>query len=343
MFILSFIGWSIRWTVATVFFLCVMAAAGYWVFTQALQGGASVKVPDVTMRPVTEASFLLAEKGLEMGKQTQVADDRVPKYYVIAQRPAGGKVVRTGRKIYLTISTGTESISPPDLLGKTLQQATDDIRRSSFNLGNVARIAHSTPRDTVISQDPDPTRLVSSAARIDLLVSDGQLSANAFIMPDLIRKSVQEVAQIVDPLGLNPKPMYVELPDQPFDVVLDQRPPAGSLVQQGDVVEYSVRPSGNVALPDVQHKTPELSYVVPASWFEREVWVYTLDRNGVPKMIFPLDRHYVDGQPPRFASGSTVLIPPIAFTDKVTVEIYLDGQLSKSYYFEGDAAPVVSP
>jgi serine/threonine-protein kinase len=320
-----------------------MAVAGYWVFTQALQSGASVKVPDVTMRPVTEASLLLSGQSLEIGKQTQVADDRVPKYYVIAQRPEGGKVVRTGRRVDLTISAGTESLSPPDLVGKTLQQATDEIRRSSFNLGNVARIAHGTPRDTVISQDPDATRRISSAARISLLVSDGQISANAFMMPDLLRKSIQEAAQIIEPLGLKPKPAYVELPDQPFDVVLDQRPPAGSLVQQGDVVEYSVRPSGNVALPDVQRKTPELSYVVPTSWFEREVWVYTVDRNGAPTLIYPLERHYVNNQPPRFVSGSKVLIPPISFIDKVTVEIYLDGQLSKLYYFEGDAPPVESP
>ena len=342
-FILSFIGWGIRWSVATVFFLAVMAGAGYYVFAQVLQGGATVKVPDVTMRPVTEASFLLAERGLEIGKQTQVADDRVPKYYVIAQRPSGDKVVRTGRKVYLTVSAGTESLTPPTLVGKMLQQATDEIRRSSFNLGNVARIVSETPRDTVVGQDPDPSRRVSSAARINLLVSDGQQAANALIMPDLLRKPVQEAASVLEPLGLKPKPVYVELPDQPFDVVLDQRPQPGSLVQQGDVVEYSVRPSGSVALPDVQFRTPKLEYVVPTSWSEREVRIDTIDRTGARGTIFPLDQHYVDGLPPRSASGSKVTIPPISFIDKVTIEIYLDGQLSKSYYFEGDSPPVVTP
>lgn len=320
-----------------------MAGAGYYVFTQALQGGATVKVPDVTMRPVTEASLQLAEQGLEIGKQAQMPDERVPKYYVIAQRPSAGKVVRTGRKVYLTVSTGAGEIAPPALVGKALQQATDEIHRSSFNLGNVARIADAAARDTVIGQDPDATQRVPNGARINLLVSDGQQGAGAIIMPDLVRKNASEVGKILEPLGLKPKPVSVDLADQPFDVVLDQRPQAGSQVQAGDVVEYSVRPSGNVAMPDVQRKTPDLSYVVPSSWSEREVRIDTVDRNGVRNTIFPLERHFVDGLPPRFKSGSQLQIPPIFFVDKVAIEIYLDGQLSKSYFFEGDQPPVIKP
>jgi beta-lactam-binding protein with PASTA domain len=245
--------------------------------------------------------------------------------------------------VYLTVSAGADALPPPALVGKTLQQATDEIRRGSFNLGNVARIADTAPRDTVIGQDPDVSQRLPNAARINLLVSDGQQSAGPFLMPDLVRKTVAEATAILDPLGLKPRPVFVDLSDQPVDVVLDQRPPAGSQVQRGDMVEYSVRPSGELALPDVQRKTPELSYVVPASWSEREVRIDTVDRNGTRNTIFPLERHFIDGLPPRFKSGSQVQIPPIYFTDKVTIEIYLDGQLDKSYYFEGDAPPVITP
>jgi serine/threonine-protein kinase len=328
---------------ATLFFVAIMAGAGYYVFSYALQGGETVKVPNITMRPITEASLILAEQGLDIGKQTQVADKNVPKYYIIAQRPEAGKVVRAGRKIYLTVSAGTDSLTPPGLTGKTLQQATDEIYRSSFNIGNVARIENPAPRDTVLAQDPDPSQRVSSAARISLLVSDGQESSNAFIMPELVRRSIQDVAKVIEPLGLKPKPIYVEQPDQPVDIVLDQRPPAGTLVQKGDIVEYSVRASGSVAMPDVQRKTPELTYVVPASWAEREVRVDTVDRSGARSTIFPPKNQFVDGRPMRFASGSTIMIPKISFIDKVTIEIYLDGQLSKSYLFEGDAPPVITP
>ena len=56
-FIFLFLGWVIRWTLACVFFLAVMAAAGYYVFAHAIEGGGYVRVPDVTNRPITEASL----------------------------------------------------------------------------------------------------------------------------------------------------------------------------------------------------------------------------------------------------------------------------------------------
>ncbi len=323
-----------------MFFVAVMAASGYYVFTRTLEGGEYVKVPDVTMRPVTEAAFALAEQGLEIGKQSQVPDDRVPKYYVMVQRPAAGKVVRTGRKVYLTVSAGTEAVSPPNLAGKSLQQALDEIKRTSFAMGNVARVMDNSARDTVLGQDPVPARLASSSSRINLLVSDGPRNATTF-MPNLYHMTIAEAERILAPFAVKFKPNKVDLPDQPVDVILDQQPAAGTLLQQGDLVVYTVRPSGGVALPDAQRKASQIDYVVPPSWFEREVRIDTIDRNGTRTTIFPRESNYVNGQPPRFAAGAKLGIPGFSFIDKATVEIYLDGQLVESHYFEGDKPPEV--
>ena len=317
-----------------------MAGAGYYVFNQALQGGAYVKVPDLTLRPITEASLLLAQQGLEIGKQTQAPDERVPKFYVIHQRPAAGRVVRTGRKVYLTVSTGTESQHPPNLIGKTLQEADEELRRTSFTLGTVARMIHDSPRDTVIGQDPTAAQLAANAAHVNLLVSEGKGQRDAFIMPDIYRKPVQEMLQLLAPFGVKPVPNIVDMPDQPTDVVLDQQPPPGSLIQPGDRVIYNVRPSGNINLPDAQRKV-QVSYTVPNVQVEREVRVDAIDRNGSRVTVFPLERHYVDGEPPRFGAGYSIELPPLTFVDKMTVEIYLDGQLAQSNYYEGNAEPVV--
>ncbi|HRT20266.1 MAG TPA: PASTA domain-containing protein [Candidatus Hydrogenedentes bacterium] len=341
-FVFLFMGWCVRWLLATVFFLAVMAGTGYYVFNYLLSGGAYVKVPDVTLRPITEASLMLAQQGLEVGGQTQVADDHVPKYHVIVQRPAAGKVVRGGRKVYLTVSAGNESLTPPDLVGKTLTEAAEILRQTSFTLGAVARIAHSSPRDTVLAQDPAPTRLVASNTVIGLLVSEGRRAGNAWIMPDLFHKPVQEVLQILAPFGVKPVPNIVNQPDQPMDVVLDQQPAAGSLIQEGDRVVYSVRPSGTIALPDVQQKA-NISYVVPPAPFDREVRIDAIDRNGTRVTLYPLERQYVNGEPPRLAPGSSLVLPPVSYVDKMAVEIYVDGQLAESRFYENGAEPIVTP
>jgi beta-lactam-binding protein with PASTA domain len=325
----------------TLFFVAVMAAAGYYVFMQVLQGGSYVKVPDVTMRPITEASFMLAERGLEIGTPSSAVDESVPKYYVIVQRPTGGKVVRTGRKVELTVSAGAESLTPPHLVGKTLGSAKDEIKYANFALGTVARIPYSTPRDTVIAQDPAPVRRVSNAARINLLVSDGQAVAGTLIMPNLIHKAVADLPQILASLGLRPCPKEVSLSDQPVDVVLDQQPVPGSLVHPGDFFIYTVRPSGGVTLADARRKV-QFSYVVPSSPVDRDVRIDTVDQNGTRVTQFPLSQDYVDGERPRFHSGQTIVLPSFRFFDKMSVEVYLDGQLAQSYYYEGDAAPLVT-
>ncbi len=335
-------GWCVRWLLATVFFLAVMAGTGYYVFNYVLSGGAYVKVPDVTIRPITEASLMLAQQGLEIGGQTQVADDRVPKYHVIVQRPSAGKVVRTGRKVYLTVSAGNESLSPPNVVGKTLTEAEDALRQTSFTLGAVARIAHSSPRDTVLAQDPEATRLLASNATISLLVSDGRRSGNAWLMPDLFHKPVQEVLQLLAPFGVKPVPNLVDQPDQPMDVVLDQQPAAGSLIQEGDRVVYNVRSSGTIALPDVQRKA-NISYVVPPAPYDRELRIDAIDRNGGRVTLYPLDKQYVNGEPPRLAPGSSLVLPPVSYVDKMVVEVYVDGQLAESRFYETGADPKITP
>ncbi len=341
LFVFLFGWWCVRWSLALVIFVAVMAGAGYYVYNNALHGGEYVEVPDVTMRPITEASYLLAEKGLEVGKQRQVADERLPKYYVITQRPAQGKVIRSGRKVALTVSMGTESLTPPELVGKTLQNAEEEIRRSPFKMGTLARIPSDAARDTVLAQDPTPARLVSADTRVCLLVSDGKPKP-AFIMPDLVGKPVQEVLRLLTPKGVKPIPVKVDMPGQRMDVVLDQQPAAGTLLQEGDSVLYTVYPSGSVTLPDAQLSTGVITYTVPDSWFEREVRVDTIDRNGVRATYFPLERHYVEGRPPRFSSGTPFKIGPFKYIDEMSVEIYLDGQMAQTYQFKGEGEPQVT-
>lgn len=330
--------WCVRWTAALLLFVAVMAGAGYLVYSRALEGGAYVEVPEVTNRPITEASFAIAERGLEM-KQTMVPSTRVPKYYIMSQRPPAGRVIREGRKVFVTVSAGNEIVHPPDLVGKVISDPVEELRRENFQLGNVARIDSEMPRDTVLAQDPGPERMVTANARINLLLSEGP-PEKTFIMPNIVGMALEEMNKVLEPLGVKATANTVHMPGQQTDVVLDQQPAAGTLIQEGEQVTYTVFPSEGVTLPDVR-QTVEVAYTVPASWFEREVRIDTIDRNDARETIFPQEQHYVDGRPPRLRSGMTVRLQ-VTFPGSVTVEIYLDGQLAEKRVYDNDAPPVVS-
>ena len=317
-----------------------MAAAGYYVFHQTLAGGEYVRVPNIARRHVTDASYLLAERGLELGRIKEMPDDQVPKGHVIAQRPAAGKVVRTGRKVYPTVSSGTLMVSAPSFLRRTLRDATEELEQGSFALGSVARIPHAAPRDTIIGQDPAPPRLVRNSGEIHFLVSDGP-AAMRFFMPNLEGESVRNLTRIVAPMRALIVPKRVDTPGVPRDVVLDQQPVAGSQIHEGATIFYYVCPSGTAPLPD-SRRSVTVSYTVPPSPQPRAVRIDTINRNAVRETLFPQPRHYVHGAPPKIASGRQVTIPNLKFLEEITLEVFLDGVKVRSYYYQGDAEPVVT-
>ncbi|HOJ68630.1 MAG TPA: PASTA domain-containing protein, partial [Candidatus Hydrogenedentes bacterium] len=80
-------------------FVLVMAGAGYYVFAFALEGNQYTRVPQLVNLPLPDATALLAEQGLELGRQTSVAHPTIPKYHVVSQRPEADRVVRSGRRV----------------------------------------------------------------------------------------------------------------------------------------------------------------------------------------------------------------------------------------------------
>ena len=159
-----------------------MAFAAYFVFNEVVKGGVHVEVPDVVGLPVTQAAFVLAEEGLEMGTQKQVVNDRFPEYHVMLQRPASMKIVRSGRKVNLTISAGRQEIDAPNLLEKDLETALTELKALRLTEGALAYMPSDAAKGTVIAQDPAPSRSVAVGGEISLLVSDGP-ALKAILMP----------------------------------------------------------------------------------------------------------------------------------------------------------------
>ena len=316
-----------------------MAAAGYYVFMETLHGGQHVQVPNIVDLPITEASFILAEHGLELGKQTQITSSTVPKYHIIAQRPVAGRVVRTGRKIYPTVSIGEEFLNAPDLRNTLLEDARREITQSRFRMGTVARIPHSAARDTVLAQDPPPKGKVPNQGSIHLLVSAGIEKQSAF-MPDLRGLAVEDVLRLIAPYGVTLVPNEVDIEGAQMDVVLDQDPPPNTPVYEGQVVTYDVKPSGVVVLPDARHQA-EVRHRMFYDWYDKDVRVDVVDRHGNRQTAFTKPPLYDDESKRTYISGSTIRIP-VTYIGDATVEVYINDVLEQSYLLKegGEPTPV---
>lgn len=329
-----------RWTAATVFFVGVMALAGWYVFNQAVQGGSYVLVPDVTGLPVTRAANVLAEAGLELGTQRQVQNDRIPEYHVIVQRPSANRVVRAGRKVSLTISAGTQFETAPGFIGKPLGDALKELESTRLRAGSVARIPNSLPADTVLAQDPEPRSPIAVGGEIHLLVSDGP-GRQPFIMPSLVGKSLEDAQILLANLDVNVVPYKVNRPGEEYDTVLSQSPEPGSRLYTGQEVTFDVRLMPSSYLPNARRKVT-VRYTVPDTGRPVAVRAETIDQHGNRTLLYPRTTDFVDGRPPRLDPGTTITFTDIAFTSELTVEFFTDGMLQSSYYYEGDAEPIVT-
>lgn len=327
-FVVRFFAWGIQWSIATVFFVLVMAGAGYYVFNYALSTGTPTTVPDVLDLPVNESSLILAERGLDMGKQTRVPHPTAPKDHVIAQRPEAGRVVREGRKVYLTVSLGADVLTAPSLVNLRLDDARRTITESRFRLGSVARVPNDAARDTVLAQDPPAGLGIANQGSISLLVSGGNETSTNF-MPDIRGMNVQEMLRVLAPYRLTLVPRQTDIQGAKPDTVLSQDPAPDTLIYPGQVVTYEVKASGTEPLPS-NEVAGRVKHVMPYDWFDKSVRVDKVNADG--------SRETLDRRPPAFdddarrtrLAGWSLNIR-FKYVGEARIEIYVDDKLVESY------------
>ena len=327
-----------RWSFAIIFLILVMAASAYFVFNEAVKGGGFIVVPDIVGLPLNKASNVLVESGLEIGKQRQVINERYPEYHVMLQRPAANRVVRSGRKVHLTISAGTRYEAAPYLVGRSLETAQHELESARLRLGSVARIPDNANRDVVLAQDPPAGRDVASGAEVHVLVSAGPLVRQIF-MPDLVGKTVDQAMAMLAGMGVHAVPYHVDRPGAEYDVVLSQNLKAGTLLHEGQSVNFDVRLLQTTQLPETRRRV-SLQYTVPSHPDRVQLRVDIVDIKGDRATVFPLARHYVNGKPPRLLPGTRITIP-FSYYQEATVEIYLNGVHRTSYYYRGNDRPEI--
>lgn len=327
-FCVRFFAWTVQWSIAMVIFVLVMAGAGYYVFNYALSTGTPVTVPDLADLPINEASLILAERGLEMGKQTRVPHASVPKDHVIAQRPEAGRVVREGRKVYPTVSLGADVLTAPNLVNLRLDEARRTITESRFRLGSVARVPNASPRDTVLAQDPPAGYGIQNQGNISLLVSGGTETTTNF-MPDIRGMNVQDMLRVLAPYRLTLVPREVEMPGAKPDTVLNQDPAPDTLIYPGQVVTYEVKASGEEPLPSNQ-ATSTIRHVMPYDWYDKEVRVDQIDPDGTRKTVWRKQAELDEAAQRTYVAGSALRIS-VSYIEEARVEILVDGKLVESY------------
>jgi serine/threonine protein kinase len=149
-----------------------------WTLTQDIFGVASVEVPSLEALTQEEAQERLDESGLALGEVDEAPSDSAAEGTVIEQDPQAGASVDPETSVNVTLSSGPELVSIPDLAGLGVAEAELALAEENLKLGRQDEAPSEVVTiGTVIEQEPVGGTEVEEGTAVDIVVSTGPQQA----------------------------------------------------------------------------------------------------------------------------------------------------------------------
>ncbi|PIS28434.1 hypothetical protein COT42_08080 [Candidatus Saganbacteria bacterium CG08_land_8_20_14_0_20_45_16] len=131
-----------------------------------------VMVPNLVGVVSQEALNQLETVSLRGRCVTSVVDSRYHEGAVVSQHPEAGKIVKIGRLVDLTLSSGVGAVVVPNLLGRSEAQARAVLQAEGLAIGKLSQsFVPDVDSGMIMSQDPLPGEKVAAGTAINLTVA----------------------------------------------------------------------------------------------------------------------------------------------------------------------------
>jgi beta-lactam-binding protein with PASTA domain len=136
-------------------------------------GFSKVQVPGIVGLTLDEAVRVLTTASLKQGTVTRQASDSVPADHVMTSLPLAGETASRGAAVDMVVSSGKELSLVPDLVGKNLKVAKEELTKDGFQLGKVSTTYDENRRGgLVLKQEPAARAMAEKGAAVDLIVNE---------------------------------------------------------------------------------------------------------------------------------------------------------------------------
>lgn len=221
----------------------------------------AVEVPDVVNMSETKARAALEELGLNYRRGEDVASDTVEEGKAVSSEPQAGKRVAEGYEVVVHFSSGPNSVTVPDLKGKTSAEARAVLEEAGLKLGTVtsADVADGEA-DHVVSQAIKAGDVTEKNTAVDVTVASGKVP-----VPNLSGKTLGQAQEILAAANLQASLdiKKAESSTAAPGSIVSQQPAAGTVVPQKSFVTITVatapakRPTEEPSsTPDVPDPSP---------------------------------------------------------------------------------------
>ena len=230
-----------RWFISAVLLIVFYVLMDKVVMPAYTRHGQAIDVPDVTNMTFETARSVLEEHKLKAVKGGERYDSRVPPGYVLFQEPSAGSKVKTGRRIYLTLSKGERTIAMPNLVGGSERDAVFKLNSMGLSVDSVDYDYSSYYPDGVVAdQSIPPGTEIPVGTKVRLTVSLGPMPTE-FIVPNVVGKSLDEARKAIKKAGLTVGHVVYQESDELLpDTVIEQSLEPGTKVSAGDTLDLVV-------------------------------------------------------------------------------------------------------
>jgi beta-lactam-binding protein with PASTA domain len=225
------------------------------------RGADTVQVPALTGLTLAEALSKLQAVGLK-GTAKRVDSDR-PAGQVVAQEPGGGRELKRGSGVVLTIAKGRQQVVVPDVVGQSQSAATTALEQAGLKAG-VLEVPGAGPKGTVVAQSPRAAEKAPKGSTVQINVSKGVATtttttttattttpATPVTVPDVVGNTQAAAKQRLENAGFKVDAKQV-LSTEPKGTVVAQFPAAGQTAKRGASIRINVSAGdGRKAVPDV--------------------------------------------------------------------------------------------
>ncbi|MBI1352079.1 MAG: Stk1 family PASTA domain-containing Ser/Thr kinase [Actinomycetales bacterium] len=194
-----------------------------------------VQVPNLEGLTIEQATTTLQDYQLKLGAQTPETSDR-PVGTVTAQQPAAGETIEQGQSVNVTVSSGLEQVTVPQLIALTsVEAARIALEDAGLQLGGIKERNSAQPAGYVLAQDPEEGTQLDAGSSVDITVSSGLIK-----VPDVVGSSEAQARSDLAQQGFDVQVVDIEDGTVPSGTVLAQSPKGGELLPRGSVVTITV-------------------------------------------------------------------------------------------------------
>jgi serine/threonine-protein kinase len=160
-------------------------------------------VPDVAGKPQAEAQQAIIDAGLAVGRVSRSSDADVPQGAVIRTDPGPGAKEQPNTPVDLVVSAGPTPVDLPDVVGESIDQATQDLNDAGFKVQLSPDQVFSPAADAgqVAVMSPSGSQAVPGST-ITLTVSKGQQQTD---VPDVSGMTEKDARKTLEGAGFKVK------------------------------------------------------------------------------------------------------------------------------------------